>query len=175
MFFAEIFGHPMTVGEHVAEAETHCPAQQHVNEQAARQLTCNAVCHLCLGPGSLKFMPAKPRCERSVDLFVHEQPVLFIGCVKRDPTKDTNAEFYARAGLEAARSADHPHRRERRRQKCEGVLPLMELEDGVYWRIDKDTLHKRRHRCHAVRNEKNVTRKGSALRLIKRIQRSNGI
>ena len=107
----------MPVGEHVAETETHRPAEQHVNERAAGQFIGNPVGQPCLGPGSLKFMPVNPLCERSMDLFVHEEPVLFIGRVERDPTEDTNAKFHARAGLDAARSADHPHRRERRRQQ----------------------------------------------------------
>lgn len=61
------------------------------------------------------------------------------------PTEDPDAEFHARAGLNAARPRDYPHRRKRRRQKREGILPLVEAKDVIYRCIDEDTSDKLRH------------------------------
>jgi hypothetical protein len=56
-----------------------------------------------------------------------------------------------------------------------GASEMNHWETGkAYWLTSTapGTLHAD---CHAVRNEENVARKGGALHLIKRIQRSNGI
>jgi hypothetical protein len=144
-FFADRLSHAMTVGEQVAETQSHRPTEQHGDERAAGQFICNAVGQPCLGPGGLEFMPVNPLRERTVDLLVYEQPILLIGCVERNPTEETNAELHARAGLDAAGSADHPHRRERRRQLREGVLPFVEAKDLVYRCIDEDTFDESGH------------------------------
>ena len=147
LFFADLFGHAMTVGEHVAETETHRPAEQLGHEWAAGQFIGNAVSQPCFGPGGLEFMSVDPIRERTVDLFVHKQPVPLVGRVERDPLEDSNAEFHAGAFLDAARPADQAHRRKRRCQQSEGIFPLVETKHGVYRRIDEDTLHKRGHKA----------------------------
>ncbi len=90
-------------------------------------------------------MPVNPLGERSVDLSVFKKPIPLICGMQCNPTEETNAEFHARAGLDSARSADHPHRRERRRQQREGILPFVEAKNVVYWCIDEYTLDERRH------------------------------
>src|ERR1035437_8285874 len=78
-------------------------------------------------------------------MFTNEPPVHFICCMQRDPPDYSHAEFHPRAGLDATRSADPSHRRERWRQQREGIVAFVEPKHFVYRCINDDTSNERRH------------------------------
>ena len=136
----------MAVGEQIAQAESHRPAEQRVDQQAAGKFILDPIRQTRLVSNRLELMPVNPLREGSLDLFVHEEPVLLVGCMLRDPPERSDVQLNACAGINAAAAAGgHAHGRKSGRQQRERVRPLVKAKYVADWRIDQDAPREDRH------------------------------
>lgn len=79
----------MAVSKHVVQTKRHDPAEQPIDQRAARKLVLDPIRLKRFAANCFEFVPVNPPCERPVDLFVYEKPVLLIGRVQRNLTRPT--------------------------------------------------------------------------------------
>lgn len=130
----------MPVPEHRAQSDPHCPSQQAIHPDAARQGEIDAVRKTGGIPHGLKFVAVNPECERTFDLLIFEETILLKRGVQRDPPNRADPQFHTRPRLNTALFPDHPHRGKCRTQQLQRVLPFVECEDSFYGRVDDNAL-----------------------------------